>query len=205
MYPKTNFISRNKYFIRNLFILTIFVFICLILKIPENAKAQSVIPIEVKFIGSLDVTLQQLSSGTPGNGYLLYFLPENGPTHPSLVVRLEKDFDSNYALAEIFDAPPGLNYVPIELDRNIVIIQESLSPSIIIKSLDGWWVKNGVIEFNLDIQINGPIDAVWGGITYPAYKLNLIKPGDQAAIIKIRDSERRNSYYACYRCKGLGN
>jgi hypothetical protein len=145
--------------------------------------------IEVRFIG--DTSLEGLSRGESGEGSLLYMRPGADSDRPALVVRLSRQPGADLAVAEVFDAPPGQNYVPINIRGDRLILDPSLTPTIAIKALGGWWTRDGMVNYNLDIQVNGPIYAMWGGgydvKTGPSSWTALIKPGEPAVNIKVRD------------------
>ena len=160
----------------------LFVLYALALLLPSISSAQSEPRIETRYFGS--VALDQLSRGVSGSGILVYYLPEATIERPSLVVRLTKAANSDIAMAEVFDAPVGKTYVPITLKSDRVVLDALLKPTLVLKALNGWWVKAGVVNYNLDIQVNGPVDAMFGS----SWK-DKIEPGTPAVAITLRDPD----------------
>ncbi|MBE9474158.1 MAG: hypothetical protein IMY85_04650, partial [Chloroflexi bacterium] len=151
---------------------------------------------EINFIyfSESGIDLDQISKGHAGEGWLLYYLPGHDYGHPSLVVHLLKQTEYSTAIAEVFGSPPGLNYVPIRIEANTVTLEQSLKPAITMMAPDGWWQKNGVTNYNLEVQIYGPIYAMWGG-GYdqkfgPQGSTALIEPGELGVQIRIKDINR---------------
>lgn len=157
---------------------------------PSRALAEEPPPVSVRFLGA--TSLEELARGADGNGMLLYYAGGRGIEQPSLVVRLNRAPDQAAAIAEVFDAPPGMTYVPIRTDGNTIAVDPNLRPSITIRALDGWWVRNGIVNYNLDIQVNGPIYALWGGgydpKDGPTSWTGRVAPGEPAARITVRDA-----------------
>jgi len=145
--------------------------------------------VEFRYLG--EVSLEQLSSGRAGQGFLLYYPSQHGHELPSLVVRLSKQPESEVAVAEVFGAPPGMSYVPVRISNNTVTLDQMLSPTITIQALGGWWMRDGLVNYNLDIQVNGPVYAMWGGgydpESGPFGWTAGIKAGEPAASIEVRD------------------
>ena len=156
-------------------------------------EAKALSDVEVQFFSKSGVTWEQLSAGATGEGTLLYYLPERGFEKPSLVVHLIHEEGAESAVAEVFHAPPDLSYVPVQFQGDEVILDPALVSVIRIEVLDGWWVRDGLINYNLDIQITGPISAMWGAgydaDLGPQSWAELIQPGQLAASIMVRDPE----------------
>lgn len=147
--------------------------------------------VDVSFVGGTN--LDKLARGETGSGTLLYYLVERGVERPSLVVRLTKQAGAQYALAEVFDVPSGNDHVPVQLDGRDARLDGRQIPAITIKALGGWWVRDGLINYNLDVQANGPVYAMWGGgydpKSGPQRWTGLVKPGEPAVKIQVRDPE----------------
>lgn len=125
----------------------------------------------VRFVpGSTGATLKSLIAGQPGSGYLEYYLKSRGPTHLALVVRLVNTAQKTQAW--VYQALPKRHYVHLN-DLGPV-------PSMVMKALGGWWVRRGITNYNLDIQVNGPISAMWG-----ATKTYLKETGPTEPLVKI--------------------
>jgi len=148
-----------------------------------------------------------LAAGEVGTGLILYYLPSRGVERPSLAVRLSKagaegsqeGTPEEVALAEVFDAPPGFDYVPVDIEGEQATLRASLTPIITIEALGGWWLRDHgdsgsqQVNYNLDIQINGPITAMWGAgydeergpVGWP----ELVQRGELVVSVIVRDPE----------------
>lgn len=151
----------------------------------ETAFAEKSLKISYTFFPVSNITLEKISSGRAGEGYLLYYRSDRGVQKPGIVVHLVRKENSSTALAEIYAAITDKNYVPITIDGNQVRLESDLPPSIIVHAQGGWWIRNRRPNYNLDIQINGPIQATWGGDLFTS----LIKVGEPAVSIKVRDTD----------------
>ncbi len=64
-----------------------------------------------------------------------------------------------FSIVEIFHFLDGVSgFNPSDL-TNIILY---LSPPLIVESRDGWWLRDSLPSYNLDIQVWGPIYAMWG-------------------------------------------
>lgn len=145
-----------------------------------------------RYVGA--VSLEQIAQGAEGVGTLLFYTGQRPDDQPSLVVVFDKPPGSEVAGATVYDVPPGLDYVPVEFGPDTVSFRQALAPALQIVSLDGWWVRDGVISYNLNIEVKGPIYAMWGGgydplTASPTSWTALVPHGDPAASIKVRDPQ----------------
>ena len=135
-----------------------------------------------------EATWAEMLSGSPGEAYLVYHLPDRGPERPALVVRLSKAAQGSAAVAQLFDAPQGQAYAPFSLLlQGRPGIPEGSAPAITLTAPDGWWVRDGIANYNLDIQVDGRgIETMWGaGLT--RWHL-FIEPDAPNARIIVRDT-----------------
>lgn len=108
-------------------------------------------------------TLGGLSRGQPGRGLLLYYRRGEPLTSPSLVVQLWEGRGSAQPRARVYTAPVGRRFVPVQvLGGGRVVLQEGLRPSIDIQELGAAWVRNGFPNYDLNVAIYGPVQAMWG-------------------------------------------
>lgn len=163
--------------------------------LPAQAQSQPFTPkIQTRFIAASGISLEQLVSGAAGEGTLLYYLPDNGPEKPALVVRLNRVANTGIPQAQVYQAPSDLSYVPIRLQADKVDFERALEPSITIQSLDGWWSKDNRPSYNLDIQIKGPMYAMWGA-DYDTKNLIFrgwpteVKANEPSVAIRVRDPQ----------------
>lgn len=144
------------------------------------------IQVTTRFVGT--TTLEQLVRGEPGSGVILFF---SGGPQPALAVRLTNAPKSDAAIAEVYDAASQEVAEPFRIEGNTVVFPSSARPSITMTALGGWWVRDGVINYNLDIQTYGSIFAMWGaGADLGANGwIGQVRPGQPAVTIKVRDPE----------------
>lgn len=118
-----------------------------------HAQAAVTPPVGVTFVPeSTGATLNRLMAGKPGRGDLEYYLKSRGPSHLALVVQFVNTTQKVEAL--IYQALPKRHYVHLD-DLGPV-------PSMVIDAIGGWWIRHSITNYSLDIQVNGPISAMWG-------------------------------------------
>ncbi len=148
-----------------------------------------------------------LAAGEVGTGLILYYLPSRGVERPALAVRLSntstegatEEGQEEVALAEVFDAPPGFDYVPVDIVGEQATLRASARPIITFEALGGWWVRDNassasqMVNYNLDIEINGPMTAMWGAgydeELGPQGWPELIQRDELAVSITVRDPQ----------------
>jgi len=101
-------------------------------------------------------------SGDAPAGLLLYYLADEAPTRPKLVVELGRDASSGQLTAHVYDAPPGFDHVPITVDGSVPRLPPSRVPTVSIAARGAAWQSDGVPNYDLDIVVRGPVFAVWG-------------------------------------------
>lgn len=107
--------------------------------------------------------LEEVTAGGEGTAWLLYHSPEQGPTKPKLAVRLERRTSDGSAEALVYGAPANSGYVPaIPSDDRLDLEIEGISPALKIIAPDGWWVRDGMVNYNLSITVYGQVPAMWG-------------------------------------------
>ncbi|MBW7959759.1 MAG: hypothetical protein H3C69_09400, partial [Candidatus Promineofilum sp.] len=153
-----------------------------LMMIAPAAAQETVGPLVVSY-SMPPTTVDDLLRGGPGEAYFLYYLPDKGPEQPALVVRLSKAARVAEAVAEVFAVPDGQLYVPVTVNEDIPSLPDDLTPAIKIIAFDGWWVRDGLVNYNLDITIYGRIYAMWAADEWPG----LIGLQDRNAEIVVRD------------------
>ncbi len=158
---------------------------------------------QVVYYSAAGTEWSELAAGAAGEGWLLYYVPERGVEQPSLVVRLSKtpaaENEEEVAVAEIFDAPAGLDYVRVDIEGQQVSLASGAVPVMRIEALDGWWVRQDtatgsqVVNYNLDIEVRGAIAAM-AGTSYdeelgPQGWPEFVQRGELAVNITVRDPE----------------
>lgn len=133
-----------------------------------------------------DSSVDEVLAGATGEVTLLYYRPETGPEQPALVVRLVKAEGARDAVATVFDAPRSQSHVPVEFVAGYPMVPDSLIPTIALVAYGGWWVHDGLVNYNLDIEVNGPVMTMWspGGVKGWASMLDY---GEPNANIILRD------------------
>lgn len=156
-------------------------FISVGLATAPTTKAQPATPaIKVAFVGA--TSLEELMQGAPGDGTLLYYGERNAPDYPSLVVKLHKQPGATTAVAEVYDAGTTGSLVPVQVQNNSVTVDPAYKPVLTIVAQNGWWVRDGITNYNLDVTVRGQVYAMWSAETY----LQWVDPGEQLATIQTR-------------------
>jgi hypothetical protein len=127
---------------------------------PSSVRAE--INIEVTFISPDGIELISLLEGSQGDGWLLYTAMDEEGAKPKIVVHLSKKENSEVAQASIFQTSVGMSGIPISVSDNRVSFSPEIQPAIVINALNGWWRRGDRVNYNLDIQIFGPIHSMWG-------------------------------------------
>lgn len=125
----------------------------------RTSQARTVPPgssgIRVQFISLSGVSLPALSHGADGRGALLYF----AGSRPKLLVLLSHRGRSP-ARAVVYDQVQTATRA--EVQRG-----ESVGTRVItMEALGGWWVRHGMANYNLRVNLFGPMYGMWGEPTY---------------------------------------
>ncbi len=161
------------------------IIICLLVSyitiFPDPVTASGATPspdIEIEYVSKANISLVELSAGAVGDGRLLYFVKNGDQRTLRLMVHLYKTSETSTATAEVYEVPENLN---------VYADKFPLQPSqaaIIMEGLDGWWVKDNVVNYNLDLETRSPFYSMWSGEW-----AQLLAPGEPAAHIQIRDTD----------------
>ncbi len=138
--------------------------------IPAQAAAASV-PIRVQFISISGASLAALTSGHTGSGELLYFYKHQ--PRPSIAVILSKSAATGPATAQVYEAPAGLHTIPLKPYHGYEALPIKLAPALTMTSVQGWWVRHGLPNYNLNVSVYGPIYSMWGAD--PGFHLSYLK------------------------------
>ncbi|PSR25875.1 MAG: hypothetical protein C7B43_15890 [Sulfobacillus benefaciens] len=125
-----------------------------------SVAAKSTPTIRVKYLSKSAQPFASLSKGSEGTGFILYYV--NHRTQPSLVVKLEKFTRNGIGYAYLYEASGSHNTIPVRQNGKDVGLPNGLKPSLIIASPDGYWVRRGIPNYNLNVKVFGPIYALWG-------------------------------------------
>lgn len=77
----------------------------------------------------------------------------------SLIVDFHRD--STGLVAEFYDDPSNQGEVSYGLERGIPRSTRSRFPTVRVTAPDGWWVRDGRVNYNLRLQIDGPVFAAF--------------------------------------------
>lgn len=147
-----------------------------VLGMNPTSQASSVAPqIRVRFISLSGVSLRALSHGAVGRGALLYY---QGST-PKLLVLLSHQARS-VARAVVYDNVETATKAEIEDGQTIG------TKVIAMQALGGWWVRNGIANYNLVVKLFGPMYGMWGEPTYQGQ----LRAGELWAVIRTQANRR---------------
>ncbi|WP_205703908.1 hypothetical protein [Candidatus Chloroploca sp. Khr17] len=88
-------------------------------------------------------------------------------------------------IAELYDAQGDPARLEHQIDGAQVIFLNQLQPTVRMIASDGWWTRNGKINFNLDIAVDGLVEAAFD--VHWALKNRVATDGFIDFIIRIRD------------------
>jgi hypothetical protein len=133
-----------------------------LLPVATTVRAQGTTEPLVAVYDSGEPSLADVLSGASGEATLLYYTAKTGPERPALVVRFTKAEGAADAVVRIFDAPPGLAHIPVTFVRGYPLVPANIGATITLRAPDGWWVRDGLVNYNLEVQVYGPVVAMWG-------------------------------------------
>jgi hypothetical protein len=158
---------------------------CALLALVPAGTAGAQPAIATRFYG--DTSLAELVRGAAGTGTLLYYPAGGDAQRPLLAVRLLRAPDQPDATAEVYDAPDGRDYVPVVIADQKVTIQAS--SVVVLKALGGWWARDGLVNYNLDIDVSGPVHALWNADLGENPWIRAVRPGQPVVHIAVRDPQ----------------
>lgn len=127
-----------------------------------------------------------VAGGEPGVAWFLYHTPEAGYTMPKLAVRLERGPGAGSARALVYETSANSGYIPIEPFENWSDLSVGpISPAVILTAPDGWWVRDGIANYNLDVTVYGQIYSMWNAVEWPG----LLDAQTPNAQILVRDTD----------------
>ncbi len=162
--------------------------LCFLFSLSSVGTAQEKRRPLVAIYGSEQSSVAEVIAGGMGTAYLVYYRPENGPEQPAVIVRLSKVSVDSVATAEVFDTPPGDDHITLEFVNGFPVVPDGVHPVVTLTAPDGWWVRDGLVNYNLDITVYGPIMSMWksGGETGWS---GLLERVDENARIIVRDPD----------------
>lgn len=75
-------------------------------------------------------------------------------------------FEEGVLTASLFDDQDGDGAVRFDVENGRILIRESAYWSMRVQAADGWWQRDGLVNHNLDIQVDGAIKAAFGSEIY---------------------------------------
>ena len=142
-----------------------------------SASNVGTVNIGVRYFKESGSNLPNLVEGGNGAGWLDYYQKRSGWRHPSLLVQLVHHQGTSMALAKVFDVPPG-NSPFVRYADGQITIKES-HPVLVIRAMGGWWKRAKRANYNLKVNVYGPMYAMWGEPVYQPW----IKPYEPLARI----------------------
>ena len=172
-----------------LFQLAVFVLVlCTGVVMPRAALAAT--SVRTEFVPTTGVSLDEMSGGAPGRGTLLYY-PDGAPAgQPALIVQLLTSAERDQVTAMVYDDRNGNGYVDVTRDGSEVRVLEP-NAALRISTSGRYWVRDGVPNYNLQVQITQPICAMWaaGALCGGDIYLDKLQPGALAFEIRTADPE----------------
>ena len=141
-----------------------FIFLCMSTPFWQNvppiqAQADEPSPIEYEFFSDTGITLAELSAGTFGSGTLRITHTAYEQNLTKIIIQLSNDSEGAHAL--VYDNAEQTISRALNWLEEQEAIDAVRSPAIEMHAPDGWWVRDGVVNYNLDIVLNGAITAMW--------------------------------------------
>lgn len=162
----------------------------LLLFFPAVARSDEEVETQFISLSVNEVTLAEMMQGKPGRGILLFYPDGRSPERPALVVLLQTAYDKDEVTARVYDDRNGNGYVDVDLQRDEPAILEPYS-AVFITTLEKWWVRDGMPNYNLNVDIFGPVCAMWGtGPECGAQQL----PGMDSETLSVRIRARDPQY-----------
>ncbi len=142
--------------------------------------------VDTRFVSLTGATWPELAAGAAGQAVIEYYLPSRGPHHASLVVWLRDD--GRASLARVYEAASGRTWVPINWSRALAPQLSRLKPIMVVAAPAGWWSRGGLPDYNVTVDVFGPVYTMWGGKPGPASYLSAIRPGPLAFVVYLHGS-----------------
>lgn len=142
--------------------------------------------VATRFVSLTGVTWPELAAGRAGQAVIEYYLPSRGPGRASLVVWLRDD--GRASLARVYEAPPGRTWVPLNGSQPLAPQLSRLKPIMVVAAPEGWWSRRGLPDYNVTVDVFGPVYTMWGGQPGPGSYLSEIRRGPLAFVVYLHGS-----------------
>lgn len=107
------------------------------------------------------------------------------PGRASLIIDFRRD--QTGAVATLFDDRSGAGGVPYLLRDGLPVLREQRPPTLRVTAPDGWWKRGDIINYNLDVEVDGPISASFSAEIFNA---SFRTDGTIDFRIRVRDTNR---------------
>jgi hypothetical protein len=184
-------VDRSKMPMKYCLLVALLVVIALSIAGPVPARAGE--QIQVFYIPTGDETLTQLLEGAAGEGWLVYYQAQGATRRPLLAVQLSKTASLAPTVARVYQRAGGLYGLDVVSLEGLKRLSATGFPAVVMTATDGWWVRDGLPNYNLEIQVNGPMYALWGagedlGAGSPGWRSE-VAFGQPAVNIQVRDTD----------------
>ncbi|MGH2460698.1 MAG: hypothetical protein ACRDIY_17730 [Chloroflexota bacterium] len=104
----------------------------------------------------------------------------------SLMIDFHPNRNGPGLVADLYDDQDGDGNVRYRMVDGIPVPAESAFPTVRVVAPDGWWTRGALVNFNLNVTVDGPVDAAFGSETY----INRLKnDGRPDFEIQVRDPD----------------
>jgi hypothetical protein len=100
-----------------------------------------------------------------------------------LIVVFHRDV-AGELMADLYDDRDGDRQVSYQVENGCVKITENAHWTVRVIAPDGWWTRDGLVNFNLHILVDGDVEGMFGAETYRQY---LATDGQVDFEIHVRD------------------
>jgi hypothetical protein len=108
----------------------------------------------------------------------------------SLVIQFRQDKES--LVAELYDDGDGDGVVTYTIDGSGVTITENEYWTVQVVASDGWWLQKGKLNFNLNIAVDGDVEAMFMMEPYREYLITDGNPDYEIQIYDLNNSGKPN-------------
>jgi hypothetical protein len=123
---------------------------------------------------------------SPDVGETYWLFERDGKPGPSLIIHFYRDGQA--AVADLYDDADGDTWVRYaETVGGLTILEGSGDWTMRVRAPDGWWERDDKVNFNLDIEVVGP---VIGMIDTPLYLHRLERNSRVNLVAHVRDSNQ---------------
>lgn len=152
-------------------------------RVRAASVAKTAEPVVSRFVSLTGATWASVAAGHAGEGIIEYYLPSRGDRRPSLVVWLRDD--GRASLARVYEAPPGRDTVPLDWSQPLLAQLQRMKPILVMAAPHGWWSHNERPDYDVTVDVFGPVYTMWGGKPGPHSYLSHIRRGPLAFVVYL--------------------